>query len=330
MHLGIFAKTFPRPTLETTLDAIAEHGITHVQFNMSCASLLTLPERLDENFCVWIARSFRERGLTMAAISGTFNLCDPNAVAMMENLRRLEILCAACRWLDTRIITLCTGTRDTEDMWKWHPANVRRETWSFLVGVVQQAVRVADRHEVTLAFEPEQNNVVNSVAKARMLLDEIESPWLKVVFDPANLMRADDRPRLAQILDEAFDWLGEDIVLAHAKNPAYAQLGDDLSAIREWLGRDEAKAAAVKAALTRIKSGEISSLSEMLELTKDLPFLPYLESPNPTLEFFRDYIDELKRRDYQGSLIIHGMDEDQVPYIETMLAVLIGSSRRKG
>ena len=41
--------------------------------------------------------------------------------------QRLEVLAAACRWLDTRIITLCTGTRDPEDMWKWHPENVRRE-----------------------------------------------------------------------------------------------------------------------------------------------------------------------------------------------------------
>ena len=48
MHLGIFAKTFPRPTLEETLDAVADHGLTHVQFNMSCMGLPTLPDELDE------------------------------------------------------------------------------------------------------------------------------------------------------------------------------------------------------------------------------------------------------------------------------------------
>ena len=135
MHLGIFAKTFPRPTFEETLDAIADRGITHVQFNMSCAGLPTLPERPDEDLCVWIARSFRERGLTMAAISGTFNLCDPDESRLSENLRRLGVLASACRWLDTRIITLCTGTRDPDDMWKWHPENVRRSTWEVLVAI---------------------------------------------------------------------------------------------------------------------------------------------------------------------------------------------------
>ncbi len=56
MHLGIFAKTFPRPTLEETLDAVVGHGLTHVQFNMSCVGLPTLPDRLDEDLCVWIAQ----------------------------------------------------------------------------------------------------------------------------------------------------------------------------------------------------------------------------------------------------------------------------------
>ena len=79
MQLGIFAKTFPRPTLEETLDAVAAHGLTHIQFNMSCMGLATLPDKLDEGSCVWIAQTLHERGLTMAAISGTFNMVDPNA-----------------------------------------------------------------------------------------------------------------------------------------------------------------------------------------------------------------------------------------------------------
>ena len=48
MQLGIFAKTFPRPTLERTLDAVVAHGLTHMQFNMSCVGLPTLPDKLDE------------------------------------------------------------------------------------------------------------------------------------------------------------------------------------------------------------------------------------------------------------------------------------------
>jgi len=51
MELGIFAKTFPRPTVEQALDAVAAHGLSHVQFNMACVGLPTLPERFDPDLC---------------------------------------------------------------------------------------------------------------------------------------------------------------------------------------------------------------------------------------------------------------------------------------
>ena len=220
MHLGIFAKTFPRPTLEETLDAIADRGLTHVQFNMSCAGCRPCPSGSTRTIASGSPESFRERGLTMAAISGTFNLCDPDAIRLARQPAasgdpRGGLPMAG--YPDHH--ALHRARRDPEDMWRWHPENVRRSTWDTLIESMREAVKIADRYEVTLAFEPEINNVVNSVAKARRLLDEIGSPWLKVVIDPANLIRPGDLPRMAEVLDEAFDWLGPDIVLAHAKNP---------------------------------------------------------------------------------------------------------------
>lgn len=45
MWLGIFAKTFSRPSLEETLDAVRAHGLGCVQFNMTCAGLPALATR---------------------------------------------------------------------------------------------------------------------------------------------------------------------------------------------------------------------------------------------------------------------------------------------
>ncbi len=217
MELGILAKTFSRPNLEQTLDAVASHGLTHIQFDMSCMELATLPDKLDEGSCVWIAQTFRERGIVMAAISGAFNMVDPSTSRIENNLHRLEVLARACRWLDTRVITLCTGSIDPHDMRKWHPDNARKSTWERLLETMRAAVAIADRQEVTLAFEPDIYSVVSSVMRARRLLDEIDSRWLKVVINPANLFRPGDLGRLTATLNEVVDWIGPDIVLAHAQ-----------------------------------------------------------------------------------------------------------------
>jgi len=36
MQLGIFARTFVRPSLEETLDAVKSYGLDFLQFNFSC------------------------------------------------------------------------------------------------------------------------------------------------------------------------------------------------------------------------------------------------------------------------------------------------------
>lgn len=48
MKLGIFTKTFQRPTLDAKLEAVAAHGMREVQFNLSCAGLPSLPDDPDE------------------------------------------------------------------------------------------------------------------------------------------------------------------------------------------------------------------------------------------------------------------------------------------
>jgi sugar phosphate isomerase/epimerase len=323
MHLGIFARTFPRKSLEETLDAIADRGLTHVQFNMSCCGLPTLPERIDEDLSIWIARSFRERGLTMAAISGTFNLCDPDAARLQENLERLNILAAACRWLDTRIITLCTGTRDPEDMWKWHPENVRRNTWEVLVSSMREAVQIADRNEVVLAFEPEINNVVNSVARARMLLDEIDSPWLKVVIDPANLMRAADFPRMEEILDEAFDWLGQDIVLAHAKDPTTGRSPEETITIREFLETNQGHTNVLALVLS-----ELEEAGAVIQFPPETLARKLHRHLLDLREFYFAYIKRLNAIGFAGALVMHGMAEEELDAMQRRITRLIEDSRK--
>ena len=54
MKLGIFAKTFSRPTIEEFFQSIAGYGINSVQFNLSCAGLDPLPKTCHPN---WLSES---------------------------------------------------------------------------------------------------------------------------------------------------------------------------------------------------------------------------------------------------------------------------------
>jgi sugar phosphate isomerase/epimerase/pimeloyl-ACP methyl ester carboxylesterase len=218
MRLGIFAKTFVRPELAATLDAVASCGLDCVQFNFSSAGLPSLPEKIDPRIVSVAVHELARRRLSVAAVSGTFNMIDPDLAKRREGLRRLGEIAASCGQLGAPMVTLCTGTRDPTDMWRAHPQNDSAEAWQDLLASMEIALKIADKYDVCLGIEPESANVVNSAKKARRLLDEMGSPRLKIVLDAANLLRPGDSPRMVEILDEAFDLLGGDIALAHAKD----------------------------------------------------------------------------------------------------------------
>jgi sugar phosphate isomerase/epimerase len=218
MQLGIFARTFMRPTVEEVFAAVAKHHLRCVQFNFACAGLPSLPDRIEPELLGRIRKAAAEHRIDIAAVSGTFNMIHPDPKQRRDGLRKLGVVAGACRHLGTSTVTLCTGTRDPEDMWRHHPDNDSPEAWRDLLVSITKALTLADKHEMTLGIEPETGNVVSSARHARRLLDEMKSPRLKIIMDAANLFHPGELADMKEILDDAFDLLGPDLVLAHAKD----------------------------------------------------------------------------------------------------------------
>ena len=218
LRLGIFAKTFVRPTVEATFDVVAAHKFDCVQFNFACAGLPSVPEQISPALPAKIATAAKMRGLEIAAVSGTFNMIHSDKAQRDAGFRGLEAIAASCQALGTRLITLCTGTRDPNDMWRAHPDNDSENVWRDLLASMQRAVQIAERHDLCLGIEPELANVINSAPKARRLLDEMKSPRLRIIMDGANLLRPSDMARARSIWQGAFDLLAPDIAMVHAKD----------------------------------------------------------------------------------------------------------------
>ncbi len=219
MQIAIFASTFRRPTLADTLDAVTASGLGCIHFDLSCcAGMPSMPDQIPDALCDDIRAEMAQRNLTMATVTGTYNMIHPNLLERDDGFRRLRAVASVCQRIGTEVISLCTGTRNPVSMWHPHPDNHSPQAWRDLVTEMRRAVELAETYGVTLAFEPEVANVVDSAQKGRRLLDEIQSRNLKVVIDGANLFHEGELPRMRDILSQAFDLLGKDIVLAHAKD----------------------------------------------------------------------------------------------------------------
>ena len=274
MRLGIFARTFARPSFEQVFDAVKSHGFDCVQFNFSCAGLPTVSQEIDSSLITRIRCELEDRSLFMAALSGTCNLIHPDVAERQECVRRLQMMLPICRELRAPVLTLCTGTRDPENMWRAHPANNSRAAWTDLIGSLEKLLPMAEEQGISLGIEPEPSNVINSAESARFLLDEIKSSSLKIVMDGVNLLDANPTLVQSEVLARACDLLGEHIILAHAKDLRRDPRFTDSSQHR----LNEA-----------VRGGEGSAAFN-----------------------FEHYISLLQRVGFDGSLVLHNIVEDDV------------------
>jgi sugar phosphate isomerase/epimerase len=218
MRLGIFAKTFAGADPLTVLQAAKHAGYVAVQYNMACSGLPAMPDTLTHEQAVAVAQASRATGVAIAAVSGTYNLIHPDPAVRATGLRRLGVLIDHAAAMGTGMVTLCTGTRDPEDQWRHHPDNASPEAWRDLLEEMAKACVLAEAKGVRLGIEPELANVIDGAAKARRLIDSLQSPALAIVLDPANLFEVAPLDRQRDILSHAIDLLADRIAMAHAKD----------------------------------------------------------------------------------------------------------------
>jgi sugar phosphate isomerase/epimerase len=215
MQLGIFAKTFDGASPAVVLPQVKVAGFDVAQYNMACSGLPSLPDEIPEPIIADIKASC---SVPLVALSATYNMIHPDLDERERGHKRLRVLAKAAQSLRIPTVTLCTGTRDALDQWKHHPDNSSTSAWSDLIMSMHHAIAIAEHYDVTLGVEPELANVINSAAKARQLLDELKSPRVRIIFDPANLFEKESIDEQRRIISKAIEKLSHDITMAHAKD----------------------------------------------------------------------------------------------------------------
>ncbi len=219
MQFGIFAKTFHRPDATATLRAVADAGYRTTQFNLSVVGLPTVPSSVPRTTVDEVRAAVEVSGVGLAAISGTFNAAHPDPAHRAEYLRRFPVLCRFAADLSIPVITLSSGSRDAEDMWRWHDDNTTEDAWDDSRAVLTQLARIASDAGVAVAVEPEFSNIVTTAALGARMLDQVASDALGVVFDAANLLDPETfelETASAQIRSDV-ELLAPHLLLVHAK-----------------------------------------------------------------------------------------------------------------
>jgi len=228
MKTGICSSDLETAPAEELFAKLERFGIETIQFHFGSVAqsgylpdnALEIPPVIDGELVNLVRDCAEKHRVAIKAVNGIFNMAHPDDSIRREGLRRLQGLAAAVSGLGCGLITLCSGTRNTLSPWAGHPDNGSPQAWEDMLNTIAAAVRTAERFGLVLAVETEAGNIIDTPEKARLMMDTVGSPNLKMIMDCANLFHPGEarKENVRDVMRHAFEVFGGDVVIAHGKD----------------------------------------------------------------------------------------------------------------
>ena len=161
--------------------------------------------------CKGIAESYRSAGVAIHSIGVYTNLIHPDEDERRANLAYFEAMMKIGGVMGVRTFITEAGHYHSEEPAPRVPLHFQEEVWKQMVATGKELAKLADAHNATVLVEPFFRGFFASAKRTRLFLEEVDSPRIRALLDPANLLELND-------LEEMFDQLGPWIDCLHAKD----------------------------------------------------------------------------------------------------------------
>lgn len=218
MEKGIFSKVFVQYPIVEAFTKVSNYGFSNVQFNFSNVGLPSLPPMVSEEVIDKVRKAVEVSGIFIPIISGTFNTLELDAEKRKSNMIGFRNVIESAKKLGIPYVSISTGSFDQENFWRAHQDNHTDNAWNLLFESLNEMLEVASKNEIVIVVEPEQANVVSSVEDTLRLMQHYQSPYLRVLFDAANIVTTADADQLKNKISYALKKLSDYIAIAHCKD----------------------------------------------------------------------------------------------------------------
>ena len=218
MQLGIRLHDIEKAPLERRLQIAREQGFKcgHLALSKVISEYPTGNSALTPGFAIYLKNLFAKYEQDIAVLGCYLNLADPNEEKMKKTYARYLSNIRFAALLGAGVVGSETGAVNEE--YKFEPANHSDEALKLFIKRLRPVVDYAEKSGVIFAIEPVFKHIVCNPKRARIVLDEIASPNLQIIFDPVNLLDISNYERRDEIFEEAMDILGDDIAVLHLKD----------------------------------------------------------------------------------------------------------------
>jgi sugar phosphate isomerase/epimerase len=227
LKLAIFTGVYAGLPLEEAAQRIKADGFGAVVLEGNFADVRFDPLAPDWKAADRITGCLDRHGIKVVGLYGYYNIVAPNRETMMRGRQRMQFLIENWKRLGSPNISTETGTFNPESEWADSPVNALEISYQRCRTVLENLARQAEETGAVISIEPYWKNVIGSVERAQRLFRDVSSPALKLVMDPCNYFRKDQLAQMQPMLKDIFQRVGQQTVLAHAKDVKAAANADD-------------------------------------------------------------------------------------------------------
>lgn len=216
LNLGIRAHDLGPADIDTLTDRINDYGLKHVQLAVkkSFPEVFDSYDKLTPGIANYYGTKFADAGIKISILGSYVNIVDQDPDKRKQALADFTTHLRLSDEFKASMVATETGSVGngfTED-------NFTEEAFVETVDSVKKMVKDAEIFGTTVAIEPGINHPLYTAKLAKRLIDEVDSPNLKLILDCANLMLPSNHDRQEEVIEEAFDLLGDHIIAMHVKD----------------------------------------------------------------------------------------------------------------
>jgi L-ribulose-5-phosphate 3-epimerase len=163
-----------------------------------------------------IANSFKAEGVEIAVLGCYINPIDPDPVRRKAGIARFRNSLKFARDFGCEVVGTETGSVIHDC--SFHPDNRSEANFSLLLDSLSEMAYAASEYGVCIGLEAAREHVVYNVDRMEQAIRALDSDYVKVIFDPVNIIEEEELDKQASFFDAAAKKLAGKIAVVHAKD----------------------------------------------------------------------------------------------------------------
>jgi sugar phosphate isomerase/epimerase len=218
MQFGIRLHDAKQAPLEERLNIVKGQGFecAHVALSKVISDNSVENSALTPGYAMYLKKLFAKNELDIAVLGCYLNLATPDASELKATQDKYMANIRFAAHLGAGVVGTETGAPNVE--YKFEEACWSEEALETFITNFRPVVKYAEQMGVLIAIEPVVRHIVCNPVRARRVLDEINSPNLRIILDPVNLLEIYNYEKQDEIIDQALELLGKDIAVLHVKD----------------------------------------------------------------------------------------------------------------